>query len=59
MFAPNCNPEISKYIRSTDHNSHTCAAAYLWDESKKADSFWRPYLDTLPKDTSNFPINYT
>jgi histone-lysine N-methyltransferase SETD3 len=32
---------------------------YLLEEQQKIDSFWRPYIDTLPVDFSNFLAFYT
>jgi protein-histidine N-methyltransferase len=35
--------------------THPFIAVHLLEEMKNPDSFWRPYLQVLPKDFSNFP----
>ncbi|CAD8159503.1 unnamed protein product [Paramecium pentaurelia] len=35
---------------------HSFLSTFLLQEKKKQDSFWKPYLDVLPKSYSNFPI---
>eukprot|EP00826_Nyctotherus_ovalis_P039605 TRINITY_DN381_c0_g1_i1.p1 TRINITY_DN381_c0_g1~~TRINITY_DN381_c0_g1_i1.p1 ORF type:complete len:477 (+),score=178.23 TRINITY_DN381_c0_g1_i1:513-1943(+) len=38
---------------------HSFLSSYLLQELRKTDSKWQPYLDMLPKSTSNFPIFFT
>ena len=38
---------------------HSFLASYLLQELKKPDSKWKPYFDTLPPSTRNFPVSFT
>ena len=38
---------------------HSFLSSYVLQELKKPDTKWKPYLDMLPKSTSNFPIFFT
>ena len=40
-------------------NSEYDRALFLLEELKKSDSVWKPYLDILPVDMSNFPIMWS
>jgi histone-lysine N-methyltransferase SETD3 len=35
---------------------HSFLSTFLLQEKKKADSFWRPYIDLLPSDYNSFPV---
>lgn len=35
---------------------HSLLSAFVLNERLNPESFWKPYLDVLPKDYSNFPI---
>jgi len=41
------------------HMLQAFIAVYLLEEQQKPDSFWRPYIDTLPTDFSSFPAFFT
>ena len=38
--------------------SKTCLAAFIMQERQNSQSFWKSYLDTLPKDLSHIPIYF-
>lgn len=38
---------------------HSYLSTFLLQERCNPDSFWRPYLDVLPKNYTNFPIFYS
>ena len=49
--------QINQVLRSLGQsNSEYDRALYLLEEMKNRDSPWRPYLDILPFNMSNFPI---
>ena len=53
--------EICKAIRKSKYETrsgHTWLAAYLCQEKYNPNSFWKPYIDTLPQTYDNIPIYF-
>ena len=51
--------ELEKNMTSTDVlSNHTWLALYLLVEKNNPNSYWKPYLDILPKHFMNFPHFY-
>jgi len=38
---------------------HSFLSTFLLREKKNPDSFWKPYLDMLPKDYNSFPVFFS
>ena len=66
FFRPGFITELQKHIYKADispikqlDQQRMMIRLFLLEESKKPDSFWRPYIDTLPlDDCSVFPLCY-
>jgi len=54
--------EIGRRIQESGcslRSTHTWLACYLLQEKKNPNSFWKPYIDTLPQSYRNMPIYFT
>ena len=40
------------------NNPQVYFANHLMQENRRKNSFWKPYIDVLPKDVSGFPSHF-
>ena len=52
-------PQLARTFGNHRYACNSAQSVALMEEVRNPDSKWKPYLDILPKDVSNFPLMYT